>query len=182
MSVTTRHTSRGGGLYKLYNNNCPNYLIRIVIEFLTNRKMKVKISNQKSEEFTQTQGVPQGSPLSPLLYNIFCHDIYNHNNAQHYFDNKSYILQFADDTAIISHGKTLSSTIEQLQTRLNATTAWMNKWRISINPQKSSFIIFNHKINNHSPRVKIMNLFNVGLFPLPRPITDARDKLISAYI
>ena len=31
------------------------------------------------------------------------------------------------------------------------------------------FFFFNH-------------LFNVGLFPLPRPITDARDKLISAYI
>ena len=26
------------------------------------------------------------------------------------------------------------------------------------------------------------HLFNVGLFPLPRPITDARDKLISAYV
>ena len=26
------------------------------------------------------------------------------------------------------------------------------------------------------------HLFNIGLLPLPRPITDARDKLISAYV
>lgn len=127
------------------------YLLRIVDQFLTNRILQVRVNNTYSKPFTPFQGVPQGSPLSPLLYNIYCHDIYSAN--VHHLDTELYILQFADDTTLISHGKNLNKTIDKLQTLYNNTLDWFHKWRLSPNPDKYQLFIPNHRITESSPRI-----------------------------
>ena len=147
-----------GLLYKLHQINCPTYLIILVEEFLNNRTLYVKINGTLSEKFTASQGVPQGSPLSPFLYNIYCHDIYNHNTPNHVIPNpNSYMLQFADDTAIVEHHKSLQSCIQNIQRKTNETIEWMMKWRITPNPTKSKLVIFNHQIKHNSPKITVQN-------------------------
>lgn len=146
-----------GLLFKLHQLQCPTYLIHLTKAFLTDRKLKIKINNHLSHEFSPLQGIPQGSPLSPILYNIYCHDIYNHLKTHDFFDPNSYILQYADDTALISHNTTLQSTIGQLQALTDNTMTWFHKWRIKPNPSKSQLIIFNHNIKDNSPTINIIN-------------------------
>lgn len=142
-----------GLLFKLRSMDIPDYLIHLIKNFLENRRLQIKINNTYSREFTAEQGVPQGSPLSPLLYNIYCHDILTLQEP-----NKSlYILQYADDTALISHNKNLTITVEKLQTLMDNTQSWFNKWRLQPNPTKSQFMIFNHTPKNSSPTVSITN-------------------------
>ena len=127
----------------------------MVKNFLENRKLRVKINNILSEKFTPQQG---GSPLSPLLYNLYCHGVYNFNkNNQQHFNPQSYMLQFADDTTLVAHGKSLTETFQKLRTLVNDTTNWMLKWRVIPNPSKSALIIFNHKISNTSPTINMLN-------------------------
>lgn len=152
-----------GIIYKLYKLDCPKYIILLVDCFLKNRRLKVKVSTSFSYEFTPEQGLPQGSPLSPLLYNIFCADMYYHPyNEEQHFSHSAYILQYADDTTLISHNTSIVTATQNLQNLIQKTTIWFNKWRLKPNPAKSRFIIFNH---NPGPNSPTLNMYNHLLYP-----------------
>lgn len=151
-----------GLLYKLTQLEIPTYLINIIKEFLSERILKVKITNIQSQPFTAEKGLPQGSPLSPVLYNIYCYDIAARMNID--IESK-YMLQFADDTTLVAHKKTLTHTIESLQILTDTTLEWLNKWKLELNPKKCELMIFNHRITNSSPFI------NIGQHQIrPKPI------------
>lgn len=144
-----------GLLFKLYQLECPRYLMGLVKKFLENRQNVVKINGSLSYPFSNEQGIPQGSTLSPLLYNIFCHDIFPPTNQITVAS--PYVIQFADDTAIISHHKSISKAVQSLQVALNRVIVWLDRWKLKVNPEKSQFIIFHHKISEASPKLDILN-------------------------
>lgn len=143
-----------GLLYKMKKIGTPDHLVHFTRQFLENRQICVKLNEEISDSFTPTQGLPQGSPLSPLLYNIYSYDIAQHQNTS---QDETYILQYADDTAIISHHKSMNKVIENLQAKINATEEWFNKWRLVPNPAKTQFTIFNHSVSNTSPTINVGN-------------------------
>ena len=144
-----------GLIYKLYQRRCPKYIILLIDSLLQNRKLKVKIQNTHSNEFTPEQGLPQGSPLSPLLYNIYCSDMYD-QNVEH-ISQEQYLLQYADDTTLVAHGNALGNAMEKLQNLTNKTMSWFNKWRLKPNPTKSHLIIFFHNTSGTSPTLRMYN-------------------------
>lgn len=150
-----------GLLYKLHELGVPRYIIDITKNFLENRTITIKVNSYVSGEFTPMQGVPQGSPLSPLLYNIYCHDI-----AENILDidKTKYILQFADDTSLISHGKSTVEAANKLQNIIRSVEPWFYKWRLTPNPQKSQYILFNHTVHANSPHI---DLFDLPIEPKP---------------
>jgi hypothetical protein len=130
-----------GLLYKLFKLNCPKYLVSIVKNYLEDRTLSVRINNHVSEEFKPEQGVPRGSPLAPILYNIYCHDIYNFRHKEgNYLNSQLYILQYADDTVLISHSNNLVNTTEQLESLVEPTVRWFRRWRLKPNPKKSQLL------------------------------------------
>lgn len=60
-----------GLLFKLNVLGVPRYIVKIIKSYLENRKLRIRINQEESEEISPQKGVPQGSPLSPLLYNIY---------------------------------------------------------------------------------------------------------------
>lgn len=138
-----------GLLFKLDLLETPKYMTKLIRHFLEDRELSIRINNATSDKFHNAQGVPQGSPLSPLLYNIFCYDIFVQTKPT------EYILQYADDTALIVHHNTLKQTIGALQNLVSNVENWFGKWRLKPNPTKSRLIIFNHKTNAHSPKIQL---------------------------
>ena len=65
-------------------------VLRLISDYLSHRKQRTKVSNSYSEWLAVIFGVPQGSILEPLLFNIFLADLFLiHSDID--------ITNFADD-------------------------------------------------------------------------------------
>ena len=93
-------------------------------------------------------GVPQGSDLSPDLYNIFTMDIPKSTNTL--------LATFADDTAILSTHDVIDTAAEHLQEHLNLIDTWSTNWMININESKSSQVTFALRPGT-CPTIKLKN-------------------------
>lgn len=136
-----------GLIYKLIKAKFPIYLIKIINSFLRCRNFRIKIRNLLSTVRTVHAGVPQGSVLSPILYNIFTHDIPTPVDTQ--------LATYADDTAIIVSSRNLNLAYKYLQTAMDEIHEWFCKWRIKINIDKSKTITF-HRTKKPNPNENII--------------------------
>ncbi|KAL4141647.1 hypothetical protein QTP88_004249 [Uroleucon formosanum] len=138
-----------GLLYKLKSFNTPKYLFNIINSFLTNRQFSVKINDNFSVPRTISAGVPQGSKLGPILFNIFISDIPQSPRTN--------IALFADDTTIYSESRNVEAITNNLQDHLNLLATWCNSWKIHINASKSSAVIFSLRRYSTPPPLRFGN-------------------------
>ena len=105
--------------------------------YLRDRKQRVKINGSYSEWRDINHGVPQGSVLSPLLFNIFINDLFM-------FVSDSMICNYADDTTIyVSDYKN-----EEIIRKLENDTAILSKWfrdnSMKVNGEKCHLMFFSN--------------------------------------
>lgn len=126
-----------GLIYKMISLKFPAEIIKIIYSFFSNRSYRVKINNTFSIPLSQEAGVPQGSVLSPVLYNIFVHDIPKfHNNK---------IALFADDLAIISSSFSPFVAQQKVKNQFKSLTDYTKKWRLSLNADKTQYTIISKR-------------------------------------
>ena len=82
--------------------------LNVILSYLTGRKHRTKINNCFSEWADIMLGVPQGSILGPLLFNIYINDIF-------YFVREDRITNYADDTTPYTINKNYVEMVDELQ-------------------------------------------------------------------
>ncbi|GFU01177.1 probable RNA-directed DNA polymerase from transposon X-element [Trichonephila clavipes] len=132
-----------GLIYKLIKLKFPTYLIKIVHNYLDNRTFNVKINSTSSSIRNIAAGTPQGSILSPALYNIYTSDFPTTPSVS--------VCLFADDAAILCNSITPDQAVRTLQAYLSQLEIWLTKWRISINTEKTNAILFRKKRTQTMP-------------------------------
>lgn len=103
--------------------------------YLLNRQFTVYVADTFSETKTFNQGVPQGSILGPLLFNLYINDLPNLLQSYH-------CILYADDTTISLSDESIISLTSKLNTALNNVVNWCHDNYLSINPEKTKFMIF----------------------------------------
>ena len=104
-----------------------------VNSFLSQRNVYVKIKNTRSEKFSPTSGVPQGSVVAPILFLIYVYNIP---------ETPAEISQFADDFALFHRSKSSQLLQSKLQGSLNILIKWCDRLKIIINPAKTKYMLF----------------------------------------
>ena len=95
------------------------------------------MNNSFSDWCNIISGVPQGSILGPLLFNIYINDIF-------YFINKSDIANYADDNTPYVIEKTIDSLLESLENDTTALIKWFKDNYLKLNADKCHLLISNH--------------------------------------
>jgi hypothetical protein len=118
---------REGLLIKLYHKGIRGNMLNFINDFIHNRSITVKVNGHYSEKTEIGNGIPQGSVLSPTLFNIFINDavdaINKRDNQPKHPAKKVDKARFADDCAFWRTGKTLAVS-KQIQKDLNNLNQW----------------------------------------------------------
>ena len=69
--VAAYYTTHSLLIAKFHTLNFDMNALNLIFDYLTGRKQRVKINSSFSSYLDIFQGVPQGSILGPLLFNIF---------------------------------------------------------------------------------------------------------------
>jgi ribonuclease HI/exonuclease III len=129
---------RQGVIIKMQTMGIGGRMLRWVDNFLTDRYIQVKVNGVLSGFKYVENGTPQGSVISPTIFNIAVSDLPT-------VLSKTKISQFADDIAIWKSNRNIPFLVKQVQQDLDAICGWCRKWGFNLSPAKSTGIIFSNK-------------------------------------
>ena len=108
--------------------------LKLVSSYLTNRKQRTKCGTVYSTWKEILSGVPQGSILGPLLFNVFLCDLF--------FDlEKIDFSNFADDITPYCHGQNVEEVIHNLEKTATDLFEWFTNNEMRANPEKFQLIL-----------------------------------------
>ena len=109
--------------------------LKWTLSYLTDRRQFVQIDDKLSNMATVKFGVPQGSILGPVLFNIYVADLQSELSTKGY--------QYADDTTLYIHAK--PKNLEILQTTASDTLSQLSDWSdrnsLALNSTKAKLMI-----------------------------------------
>lgn len=115
-----------------------NRLVSVLKSYLLGRRQFVEIEGFRSDLFVPTSGVPQGSNLGPLLFNIFINDLICMTGGNR--------VAYADDLKIYNRIDTVADCVS-LQASISEVNQWCVANRLDLNTSKCNVVSFSRKIN-----------------------------------
>ena len=144
--------------------NIPSYILKYIMDFLSDRKFKVSIGDTLSESGDILCSVPQGSVLWPILFLVYINYI-PLADSKHV----SYSSLFADDLSTIFIFKKPGSIAATMKKYLENLVKWLYKWRLKMNASKCNYTIFSG--NGSRNETKFELYINQGRIPYdPNPV------------
>ena len=110
--------------------------LKLIHDYLTHRFQRVRVNSNYSSWREILNGVPQGSILGPMLFNIYLSDLF-------LFASNSNIANYADDNSPYACKKDINSVITQLEEDSNLLLQWCSNNAFRVNPEKFHVILSN---------------------------------------
>ena len=119
---------------KLHAYGLSEDAITFVYSYLKRRKQGVKINDTESFFQILLSGVPQGSILGPILFNIFMNDLF-------LFIKDVELANFADDNTIYAERKNIDELLKLLEKESKSAIDWFKNNDMMVNPDKFQAMI-----------------------------------------
>ena len=124
-------------LKKLGKLGISSIALKWFTSYLSDRVQRVRINTSLSDPLVIKHGVPQGSILGPLLFNIYINDlpsICKNCKVESYVDDSKLYISFPN--------KDIDKGLEDLKQDLLRIAAWCTSNDLLINPDKTKFCVF----------------------------------------
>ena len=113
---------------KLYAYGISKDALKLINSYMSDRRQRTKIDKSFSSCSALLKGVPLGSVLGPILFNIYLNDLF-------YFVYCN-ICNFADDTTPYVCDKNLIFDMQRLEQQSNVALKWFQDNNMKINAGK----------------------------------------------
>lgn len=116
--------------------------LKLIHSYLSDRWQRVKVENTFSNWTELDEGVPQGSVLGSLLFNIYSNDLF-------FVLEEADICNFADNTTPYVCGLNLSEVLEKLEIFSETILWWFEQNFMKLNPDKCHLLVsgFKHEVS-----------------------------------
>ena len=146
-------------LAKLSAYGISTHSLNLLKSYLTNRRQRVRVEDVTSDISYVNSGVPQGSVLGPLLFNIFINDLF-------YFIKETKLSNYADDNQLYFADTDPAVVEHVVDKELVVVCMWFRNNKMIVNPEKCKALVLSGK-----PNVKL-SLFAEGV---TLPLLDTVD-------
>ena len=133
-------------LAKLYAYGFGKKSIKTIHNYLKNRWQRVKINHSFSQWTELLLGVPQGSVLGPLLFNIYLNDLI-------WFIENGEVCNYADDTTPFSCNNDLNILKSNLEIDCSNAIDWFKNNYMKLNTDKCKLIVAGRK--DHAVNISV---------------------------
>ena len=130
-------------IVKLSAYNFSDKALPHIYSYLTNRRQCVLINNIHSPLETIISGVPQGSILGPILFNLSINDLF-------FFVALASLYNFADGNTLSAFANTVSRLIKILESEPEVVIDWFKKNKMVLNSDKFQAIILDKRKSDHT--------------------------------
>jgi len=108
--------------------------LNLIKDYLSGRRQRVKVANAKSDTVKINRGVPQGSDLGPLFFNIFLNDLF-------YFIIEAKLSNYADDNQLTSSDIAPGVIQAVLVRDLGVTCKWFRDYGLTLNLDRCKLLV-----------------------------------------
>ena len=132
-------------LCKLHAYGFTEDACRFIGSYLVDRKQRVRIDDKRSSWSTLSKGIPQGSGLGPVIFNIFMNDIFHHID-------RCLLVNYADDNTLSACEESFDLVTVALQSDAQNAITWFKTNFMMVNPDKFQ-VMFIKSIYNKEDEV-----------------------------
>ena len=129
-----------------------------ILNYLTGRKQLVQVNDRQSKLADILFGVPQGSILGPMLFNLYVNDLQNCFTCS--------CFQYADDTTVYRSctPKNLNQCVQVMSDNINTLETWATESNLLLNENKTKQMLIStrqmsrtHNLRDVTPSLTIKN-------------------------
>ena len=147
---------------KLHADGFSKQALNLINDYLSNRYQRTKVPDKFSTWLELIIGVPQGSILGPLLFNIYINDLFLF--SQHFT-----MANYADDCTPYEFSGSIDEVILKLQNDYNSLLGWYKSNYLKPNPDKW-LLLLSDKGDDHVIKIRTEVISN-----------SKEEKIFGAY-
>lgn len=153
ISGASDHVDRQALLRILVELGVPDWLVKWIASFLSLRRSQLRAPGHTSDWFYVNIGIPQGSPLSPILFIIFAGPMLDISNHFSFPSVELLDIQFSDDFSLLVTSDSWEENCRIIEKVFEPLFKWAKKVGIDFDPGKFLIMHF-RKPNTKGPVCK----------------------------